>query len=536
MGYRLIIADDEKKIIQLVLQLGHWEALGIEIIDECYNGEQALESILANQPDFVLSDIKMPVYDGVELIEKTRNLNIDTLFILLSGYRHFEYARSAIQLNVIDYLLKPIDEKQLNETLEKACKRIDQLREQKEKHQKLTELETVQEQSRLEKFWEWIIFRKRLEGMEYFQTEAICNKQFGTEFHENCYQIICIVSNLNGMLEFHDSFFSEKVYAFIRNCFSELGKVYFHTTYKGHIIILNFNENKKSEIKKAVSVLFYNIRDLEEIYGNFRLNFGCSQVKHSCRELMDAFEEAHAAEWGRLIFLGSNILEYGQVKELPRFGVSDVIDSEELSSFKNCVKYLREEELSDIFSGIYKRTGALNSANPLDMADTFFALSDAVTDCFDSFEEKVRMKENFFYNYLEAKNFQQTFRNSFLQLEKHIEEEHRKLKEKLGKPLGEAVRFMKMSYMNTISLEGVAEVSNVSATYLSKLFKEEMKIGFNEFLTQIRLEESQRLLSETNISVKEIAIMVGYNDEKYYSKLFKKLTGIKPTDYRKLYG
>ncbi len=139
MGYRLIIADDEKKIIQLIKQLGHWNTLEIEIIDECYNGEQALESIIANRPDFVLSDIKMPVYDGVGLIERTRKLNLDTLFILLSGYRHFEYARSAIQLNVIDYLLKPIDEKQLNETLEKACKRIDQLREQKEKHQKLAD-------------------------------------------------------------------------------------------------------------------------------------------------------------------------------------------------------------------------------------------------------------------------------------------------------------------------------------------------------------------------------------------------------------
>ena len=72
MGYRMLIADDEKMIIQLIRQLGHWEELGIEIIDECYDGEDALESILTKRPDFVLSDIQMPVYDGIQLIEKVR--------------------------------------------------------------------------------------------------------------------------------------------------------------------------------------------------------------------------------------------------------------------------------------------------------------------------------------------------------------------------------------------------------------------------------------------------------------------------------
>lgn len=78
MKYRMIIADDERKIIQLVKKLGHWEELQIEIIDECSNGREALESILANQPDFVLSDIKMPVYDGIQLIEKVREQGLDT--------------------------------------------------------------------------------------------------------------------------------------------------------------------------------------------------------------------------------------------------------------------------------------------------------------------------------------------------------------------------------------------------------------------------------------------------------------------------
>ena len=82
----------------------------------------------------------------------------------------------------------------------------------------------------------------------------------------------------------------------------------------------------------------------------------------------------------------------------------------------------------------------------------------------------------------------------------------------------------------------MAEASNVSPTYLSKLFKNEMQVGFNDYLTQVRLEESEKLLAETNLSVREIAAKVGYLDEKYYSKLFKKSTGIKPTEYRRIYS
>jgi two-component system response regulator YesN len=98
------------------------------------------------------------------------------------------------------------------------------------------------------------------------------------------------------------------------------------------------------------------------------------------------------------------------------------------------------------------------------------------------------------------------------------------------------VKFIKKNYMNQISQEDAANAGNVSTTYLSRLFKEEMKIGFNEYLNQVRIEESKRLLAETNYSIKEIAMMTGYADEKYFSKLFKKSIGIKPTEYRRLYG
>lgn len=536
MGYRIIIADDERKIMQLIKQLGHWDKFGIEIVDECHDGKETLMSILKNKPDLVMTDIKMPECDGIELIEKVRQANLDTLFILLSGYRHFEYARSAIQLKVIDYLLKPIDEKQLNETLEKACAKLDQIKEQNEKQIKLQEYEVAQDNSRLEEFWSIITQRDRIRGEHALRTVEICNNYFPTDFIYSNYQIIYVDTNLDGMLTLDNSLFSEKVCNYINSSFRNLAHVIFNSDYMGHVIVLNFDENKKMQIKNAVLALFYHIRDLNELYGNFRINIGCSKIKVSCSKLIDAFEEAIVAEWGRLIFLGNMIIDYDQIAGLQRFASHLIISSQEKIEIQEGITYLKIDELGKTFGNLYNKATTYNNSNPQDMMQTFYYLQGILKDCISNPIQKEKIEVDCYFAYQDAKNFQQIFKNIFLKLEKSMIAEQKIIKEKMVKPIEEAVRFMRKNYTNLISLEDVAEVSNVSASYLSRLFKEEMEIGYNEYLTQIRMEEAKKMLSDTNMSVKDIAAQVGYPNEKYYSKLFKKLTGITPTDYRRLYG
>jgi len=536
MKYRIIIADDEKKIIQLIKQLGHWDELGIEIIDECHDGKSALNSILLNKPDIVLSDIKMPEYDGIQLIESVRKNGMNTLFILLSGYRHFEYARSAIQLNVIDYILKPIDAEQLNETLAKACKQLALLAEQDINHKKLEEYESVIEQNQLEEFWNLITQGMRKKGEKILFTENTCISDYPTNFIYNRYQIIYVETNLYGIRFLDDSLFTEKINSFIAHSFKDIAQVIHYTDYIGNIIIINYDDSKKSEIKSSILSLFYQIRDLNEIYGDFRINIGCSKVKLSYCELIDAFEEAIAAEWGRLVFLGNQIFEFEQIRNLPRFDSKSILSVTLEREIIDSITYLRNDELGGIFAETYNKAASYNNSNPLDMIDTFMSLQAIVLDCIHDNDLKERIKLDFYYAYQNAKSFQQTLKNIYIKLDGYIEEEQKKVKEKMVKPIEEALRYMKHYYSNPISLEVVAENSNISPSYLSRLFKEEMGIGFSDYLIQIRLEESKRMLSETNQSIKAIALRVGYTDEKYYSKLFRKVTGIKPTDYRRLYG
>jgi two-component system response regulator YesN len=535
MGYRVIIADDEPKIIELIRQLGHWEELGIEIIEECHTGRQAYESIIEKCPDFVLSDIKMPGYDGIELIRKVRERNPDPLFVLISGYRHFEYARSAISLNVIDYLLKPIDAVQLNETLTRVCRRIDQLRSEKEEQAEISQLKDANTRRQMEAFWE-VFLTPALCRKGLPPTEELCNSRYHTDFSPGCYQMICIYSNLSAVLGRSDSMSSTRVDTFIRDTFRTIATVYYHTTYMGIMVALNFSREQEKEIHKRITALYYNIRDLSELYGEFRLNFGVSSVKYSVSELTEAFVEAHAAEWGRLVLMRNEILEYRQISSLPHFKQDELVTQEERRGIRECVRYLRKEELSDIYEHIYRRAAKLGNSHPDDILNAFFTMQYDLSECYDEGEARERFLENFYYAYLNGNTFLQVIKNTYLVLEKDLEEAQKQLKEKKGKPITMALRYMKENYGKQISLEEVAAAGNVSGNYLSRLFKDEMEIGFNDYLTQLRIEESQKLLSETNLPVKEIAIRVGYLDEKYYSKLFKKSTGIKPTEYRRIYS
>ena len=113
MLLKVIIADDEDKVCQLIYGLIDWESLGMEVIGIAHNGLEALEMVKTLEPDLMITDIRMPGYDGLELIERSKEISDTLEFIIISGFRHFEYAQHAIKYGVGDYLLKPIKKEEL---------------------------------------------------------------------------------------------------------------------------------------------------------------------------------------------------------------------------------------------------------------------------------------------------------------------------------------------------------------------------------------------------------------------------------------
>ncbi len=535
MSYRMIIADDEKMLIQLVRKLGHFEQLGIEIIDECYDGESALESILKNRPDFVLSDIQMPVYDGLELIERVNRKEPDILFVLLSGYRYFEYARSAIQLNVVDYLLKPVEEQQLNEILYKVCRLVDQKRLASQDRASLESYQSAEEENRRKLFLEEIL-KSGSSGDPVSCSREMIEEKYGIQITHPLYQVLVIDTSLSEILGAKRTAYFDKLGRFLKESFPDRVRFFHFPDCRRDYLLLNYCAKDRSAVSSGISMLYYSIRDLGEIYGEFRVTIGQSEPQTDTPLLPAAARQALISSYGRFIFYGSQIIRYSQIADLRHIAPDAVFSAEDLKAISDGVRYFRSDELGELFQKISFRVQNLQNPFPGDLLRVFGRVRDAVLGAVQDDQEREDLGMAMEEAEQKVRSADQVIRAYYQEVEKYTTAKHRQLSERMARPVEETVRFVHSRYAEAISLEDAARQAGVSASYLSRVFKEKTGVGFSEYLTQVRIEESQRLLSMTGLSVKEIALQVGYPDEKYYAKLFKKATGIKPSDYRRLYG
>jgi two-component system response regulator YesN len=135
--YKLLIVEDEEAIREGIIKGMDWQSMGFEVAGAASNGLEAIESVNSNPPDLILTDIRMPQMDGLELIEKTRLLYPDIRFVVLSGYSDFEYVQTALKNKVVDYLLKPTDIKEFETTFQRISRELDEERSRKYEYEVL---------------------------------------------------------------------------------------------------------------------------------------------------------------------------------------------------------------------------------------------------------------------------------------------------------------------------------------------------------------------------------------------------------------
>ena len=187
---KIIIADDEDKICQLIYKLVDWEALDMQVVAIVHNGIEALEVIEKNRTDVVITDIRMPGYDGLEMISRAKDIYENIDFIIISGYRHFEYAQNAIRYGVRGYLLKPIKKTELIETLKRIreayLERTEKL--SKEEKNRITVKNSV-DKLRAAFFTEVLLKKEKRIG-------DICldriNEEYHYKFEAGCFQMILV--------------------------------------------------------------------------------------------------------------------------------------------------------------------------------------------------------------------------------------------------------------------------------------------------------------------------------------------------------
>lgn len=535
---KIIIADDEDKICQLIYKLIDWDSLEMQVVAIAHNGVEALELLQIHNPDIVITDIRMPGYDGLELISRAKEYDSEIQFIIISGYQEFEYAQKAIKYGVIDYLLKPIKKDELVSTLTKMrseyLERVDLLT--KEEQMKLSMINNI---SKLRTgFFEQILFHKTKRTKEI--TIDLINNEYGFQLSNDLFQIITVKSDgVERSYSSNVAFLEEKMMKIIQNCFKEYClDMEFYFDYNLCYGILNYSMDNKKNVRRQCKALLDELLLQREIFPNLEVTIGLGTVEHEIQRINESYKVAIWAYEQRLI-LGTNRVIEGEIDESNTLVESQLfydfnhnmnaaLDRLDKNAMIAAIRFLREGLKSRPETSGHE---VLQMAKEVCNLFLFAMRNNKFTiEGGDSFLEDFNLNAN---DCGSINTLYQYLTNKIIScLEKVIEDK----KQLDTKPIREAKQLIQNQYMKQITLEEVSSEVGFNSTYFSTLFKKETGYTFIEYLSEVRINKAKELLKETNYSVMLICEQVGYSDIKHFTKIFVKYTNLKPKEYRKLYS
>ncbi|MBN2604678.1 MAG: response regulator [Bacilli bacterium] len=524
-NYRMILVDDEDDVRGRIVTKIKDES-GFSVVGKAGNGYDALELIEKYQPHIVLTDIKMPFIDGIELARIIRRDYPTTKVAFISGYDEFDYARQAIELNVVSYLMKPITSEELDKFLFKLKTILDE------------EIDAISNTENLLKRYDEsipLLIDTHLNSFLLKNTlddkDLNILKSFGMNIQNGKY-----VTAFIGIEKHNDNTFEdiEKSKIFINNLLNRLFEKYEFTHHflVADGVIVTAMDNT-FDIRKEIDLELFEIIKYAEQYGNIKLRIGVSRLFEDFRNFPLSFKEADEAlkyskyfNMGQIIY--SNEIQAKEKKHI-------VIDESLITTFEYSMKYGTQKEVEDALKDMMKFTKNENKDYILDHQLLVINLVNSILnftisigiDISEIDDGNILEKMLSFSNPSELLIWikQLIFKLRDLNLKSQSN--------KTDVLIEDAVKYIELNYHDTsISLESVSDYLNISVSYLSMLFSKKKGITFNKFLIKVRMEKAKEMLKFTDQKVINIATMVGYNEVYYFSHSFKKYTGLTPREFR----
>lgn len=531
--HKLVIVDDEKIIVEGLKALIDWEKTGFSIVGEAYNGKDGVRVALETRADVVLTDIRMPLLTGHELITQIKTVNPNCRFIILSGYSNFTYAQEAMQLGTFCYLLKPIQADQLIDSLAKIKQEIDLTNKQDR------ELEKLKNQ-----LWESIpIVKERylcdMVTDDTMQPEQILKKWRFLNLDYDLSQFEIFVLEIDGLeKKYGDDIEKMMLLKFAAmNIAEELvnsnksGVLFSYS--KDRIAILCCKQKGCMVQQEEIDQLAQSIQTTIFQYLNVTVSIGMGKLYTSLAGLCKTFQEAERALQYKLIY-GKNSLIHIQEIENESTSINFPVELEKnlLSLVELGKTEAAKESLHNIFVYVTQSDG-FNPQLLYNLCLNFVVLIyRCATMCGIPYDNLSKNK-NFPHNLLEMK----TVAEIENYLERIITDTSEKIKEMRMKKqqgtLGKIKEYVEQNFAQDLTLDFLAKKFFINACYLSQLFKKELNCNFVDFLTAIRIEEAKRLMLHTDLKVYEVGTRTGYNNPRYFSQVFERFTGETPSEYRR---
>ena len=532
---KILIVDDEEFIRNGISRKIQRLLLPVEIVGKAEDADEALELIKELQPNVVITDIRMPGMDGLQFIEKAKSIKTDIKFIVMSGYQEFAYAQKAIKLQVEEYLLKPIDNDQLKETIEKIQQRMDtEMVQQK----KIIELQHSGQIFLKNKYLTDILYSGGEFDIQYIiKGLGALKMQFNLQYF---FMITIVIENFHNIPRFTVEEDMPLVKFVIQNIaeegFRNLGEVIVFENLQVDnqiCIIINHSSevHKKAAINKSCDTLQNNLKKLFCI----DVSIGIGRNYANFNRVKNSYWESNTAVMQKISRGNAKIIHIDDVPKSNQitFFLSDQ-EKLLLFSYINSSDYDHATKIiENIFKKIKEKELCYSNIKTL-VLEIFIMLGKIVT------EAGINIDNIFYDNVFSEKYISQYKTLEELQdsIYKHINSiccYFEDLKKSDGKTAVVDIKeYINNYYYVDINLTQLASKYYINPSYLSQLFKSETGEKFVDYVAKVRIEKSKDLLMNTSLKAYEIAEMVGYNNSRYFSEVFIKHVGCTPTQYREI--
>ena len=534
---KVLIADDELRICELIFRLIDWESLGMSVIAVAHDGRETIKIIKNEMPDIVITDIRMPGYNGVDVIRIGKEYNSDIQFIIISGYSQFDYAQNAIHYGVSDYLLKPVKAEELTKALLRIKNRIDK---NNQMYSQVKKAWTLEQQNRR-------LYREQLimeiahgKGFDVLTKDMnTLNEQYKYEFIPGFFTIVIVKADgLNFEEKTESSFLYEKIQQSLSFAFAPVMQEMQGTMLDNGTYIFLFNyENEYAEIESQLHRLLNQMLLQKDVFKKLHLTIGLGKRVNCLVEVGKSYETAYLAIKDRILVGTDRIIE-GKEKIV----VQDYKDYflHTVRELENVVENLDDKRISDIIQEwgtalskdkeingyqIEQSAKALVNSYLLSMQKNNYTLDEddnLLKDFMKSIENCISLGE-----------IQELLSGT---LEQSLSEYRHKRALSGSKPIRDAKEYIRNNLAGNLTIQEVSEYVGYSSAHFSVRFKQECGITFSDYVMESRIEKSKELLKNTRETIESIAAAVGYSDVKSFTKNFKKYTEVKPSQYRKIYG
>lgn len=541
---KIFLAEDEVVVRETIKRMIPWEELGFELVGEAADGEMALPLLIRQQPDLLITDIKMPFMDGLTLARLAKKEIPGLKVVILSGYDDFNYAKQAIGIGVEDYLLKPITKNALIERLSEIRSRYEHEKTQKEYYEKFQREMQAYEKNSSRDFFEALVGGS-MDMMEVYKRA----EKLGLDIVAEAYNVLIFTMNcdedFSGQRDEYSSWEAESL-ELLENFFAgHSSAMLFRSNIFSYGVLLKGQRETIEENTRACVDEIRKILSRQDGRREWFLAVGQSVDRLS--QIQKSYHTASRAFSQRYLY-DENILYYDEMETMEHpGGQAETEDNAYLQKVdvnalnpailqKFLSKGLQEETenfVKDYFYAIGQEPmESLVFRNYVILNVRFSVISfikglGCDTNEMESADTEEVLAES-------GKNMESAIAYAKKMISQAIEIRDQNSGNKNRSILKTAVDFIDSHYMDEeISLNTVANVANVSSNHFSALFSQNMGQTFIEYLTTLRMNKAKELLRCTGMRSSEIAGEIGYKDAHYFSYLFKKTQGMTPSDYRK---